>query len=123
MKKEDQGRVQEALEEDDIVAICMESNRDKYTQAFETELMKDEWRQKLGEYLETEFTGKILEGRVSEEEMGNITEGAKMLIRELAAPKDMKPIYENITPEANAKVWRRMDKMTSLLPSGLHIGL
>lgn len=52
-----------------------------------------------------------------------LSEGAQLLLQELASPPNMIPVEEPITPEVNQAQWRAMKEMTSSSPSGLHIGL
>ena len=122
-KKDRNGLWQEFYEEEKIVEICADSNKDKYTQAFGTALMTPEWQRRLGRAGETEFAQRILKGEVRDDELRDIPEGARLLLHELQAPSDMTPVVDRITPQVNTQDWRSVDEMTSSSPSGLHIGL
>ena len=55
-----EGLWEEFFEEDDIVKVCAEDNKKKYTKAFDTALMTPEWQDKLGRTGDTEFAKRVL---------------------------------------------------------------
>ena len=77
--------------------ICITSNQEKYTKAFDTELMTDQWKERVGNYGNAEEVTKILRGEMRDEDIMGLTEGAKMLIMELKVLDNM------IMPESNVQ--------------------
>ena len=67
--------------------------------------MTKEWQEKLGQYGETKFGQKVLDGDLTDADLNGIPEGAKLLLQALKALTDMVEVQDLIMPKSNQQDW------------------
>ena len=111
------------VEENDIVRECIQVNKKKYSKVYNTMLMKEDWRDRIGADGDGLMADDILNGTVSEELLSQLPSGAAQFLRELQAPPNMTIVWEKVDAERNKRNWSHVKEGISSGPSGLHVGL
>ena len=91
------------VEETDIVQECIQVNKQKYLEVYDTTLMKTEWQNRIGVDGDRPLANDILNGTVSDNLLAQLPTGAAQFLRKLQAPPDMTIVFEKVDAECNKK--------------------
>ena len=111
------------MEENDIVRECIQVNKKKYSEVYNTMLMKEDWRDRIGVDGDGLMADDILNGTVLEELLSQLPSGTAQFLCKLQAPPNMTIVWEKVDAERNKRNWSHVKEGISSGPSGLHVGL